>query len=133
MVDDYESIIIKIIGEEEMEKFGMVFYFVVGCGLCNEFMMLVIEYKGNLDFEVKFIVLVGKGLIFDLGGILFKLGEGMDEMKYDMCGVVLVFGIMKVIVKFGLLFNVIGVLVGCENMFGSNVYCLGDILMMMLG
>lgn len=111
----------------------MSLYLVVGCGLKNELMMLVIEYKGNLDLDVKLIVLVGKGLIFDLGGILLELGEGMDEMKYDMCGVVFVFGVMKVFVKLNLLLNVVGILVGCENMLGSNVYCLGDIFIIMLG
>lgn len=76
---------------------------------------------------------MGKGLIFDLGGILLKFGEGMDEMKYDMGGVVLVLGVMYMVVVLNLLVNVIGVLVGCENMFDGKLYCLGDILIIMLG
>lgn len=71
--------------------------------------------------------------MFDLGGILIKLGEVMDEMKYDMGGVVGVLGIMYIIVVLNLFINVIGVLVGCENMLDGKVYCLGDILMIMLG
>lgn len=133
LADDYESITTKIIGEEEMEKLGMASYLAVGRGSRNESMMSVIEYKGNPDPEAKPIVLVGKGLTFDSGGISLKPGEGMDEMKYDMCGAASVFGTMKAIAKLGLPLNVIGVLAGCENMPGSNAYRPGDILTTMSG
>lgn len=116
-----------------MCELGMNVYLVVGYGLQNELLMLVIEYKGNLFEDVCLIVLVGKGLIFDFGGIFIKLFEGMDEMKYDMCGVVVVYGVMCMVVEFQLLINVIGVLVGCENMLGGCVYCLGDVLIIMFG
>ncbi|MCB7112386.1 hypothetical protein LIZ85_21435, partial [[Eubacterium] rectale] len=56
----------------------------VARGSDNEAMMAIIEYKGNGD--AKPIVLVGKGLTFDSGGISIKPAEGMDEMKYDMGG-----------------------------------------------
>ncbi|MCV5657281.1 leucyl aminopeptidase, partial [Escherichia coli] len=78
-------------------------------------MMSIIEYKGNPDSDAKPIVLVGKGLTFDSGGISLKPGEGMDEMKYDMCGAASVFGTMKALAKLNLPINVIGVLAGCEN------------------
>lgn len=133
LADDYESITTKIIGEEEMEKLGMASYLAVGRGSRNESMMSVIEYKGNPNPEAKPIVLVGKGLTFDSGGISLKPGEGMDEMKYDMCGAASVFGTMKAIAKLGLPLNVIGVLAGCENMPGSNAYRPGDILTTMSG
>lgn len=61
--------------------------------------MLVIEYKGNVLEDVCLIVLVGKGLIFDFGGILIKFLEGMDEMKYDMCGAAVVYGVMWMVVE----------------------------------
>ncbi len=133
LADDYETITTKIIGEEEMEKLGMSSYLAVGRGSKNESMMSVIEYKGNPDSDAKPIVLVGKGLTFDSGGISLKPGEGMDEMKYDMCGAASVFGTMKAIAKLNLPLNVIGVLAGCENMPGSNAYRPGDILTTMSG
>ncbi|MEF1298264.1 leucyl aminopeptidase [Vibrio parahaemolyticus] len=133
LADDYESVTTKIIGEQEMEKLGMTSYLAVGRGSKNESMMSIIEYKGNPDSDAKPIVLVGKGLTFDSGGISLKPGEGMDEMKYDMCGAASVFGTMKALAKLNLPINVIGVLAGCENMPGSNAYRPGDILTTMSG
>lgn len=56
----------------------------VGAGSQNESLMSVMEYKGNPNPDAKPIVLVGKGLTFDSGGISIKPADGMDEMKYDM-------------------------------------------------
>lgn len=131
--DDYQSITSKIIGEEEMEKLGMTSYLAVGRGSRNESMMSIMEYKGNPDVDAKPIVLVGKGLTFDSGGISLKPGEAMDEMKYDMCGAASVFGTMKALAKLELPINVVAVLAGCENMPGSNAYRPGDILTTMSG
>lgn len=133
LADDYESVTTKVIGEEEMEKLGMTSYLAVGRGSHNESMMSIMEYKGNPDPEAKPIVLVGKGLTFDSGGISLKPGAGMDEMKYDMCGAASVFGTMKALAKLALPINVVAVLAGCENMPGSNAYRPGDILTTMSG
>lgn len=133
LADEFETITTKVIGEEEMEKLGMHSYLAVGRGSRNESMMSVISYKGNPDPEVKPIVLVGKGLTFDSGGISLKPGEAMDEMKYDMCGAASVFGTMKALAKLNLPINVVGILAGCENMPGSNAYRPGDILTTMSG
>lgn len=133
LADDYDSVTTKIIGEEEMEKLGMTSYLAVGRGSRNESMMSIIEYKGHPDPSAKPIVLIGKGLTFDSGGISLKPSEGMDEMKYDMCGAASVFGTMKAIAKLGLPLNVTGILAGCENMPGSQAYRPGDILTTMSG
>ncbi len=94
-------------------------------------MMAIIEYKGHPD--AKPIVLVGKGLTFDSGGISIKPAEGMDEMKYDMGGAASVLGTMHALAQLQLPINVIGVLAGCENMPGGNAYRPGDILTSMSG
>ncbi len=60
-------------------------------------------------------MLVGKGLTFDSGGISIKPAEGMDEMKYDMCGAAAVYGVMRMVAELQLPLNVIGVLAGCEK------------------
>ncbi|MCR6554051.1 leucyl aminopeptidase, partial [Aeromonas sp. CPF2-S1] len=84
LADAYDNITTRVVGEQEMAELGMNSYLAVARGSENEAMMAIIEYKGNAD--AKPIVLVGKGLTFDSGGISIKPADGMDEMKYDMGG-----------------------------------------------
>jgi leucyl aminopeptidase len=130
--NDYPQITTTIVGEQEMEKLGMGSYLAVGRGSANESMMSLINYQGA-DDNSKPIVLVGKGLTFDSGGISLKPGAGMDEMKYDMGGAAGVLGTMHALAELNLPINVIGVLAGCENMPSSNAYRPGDILTTMSG
>ncbi|TNI71477.1 leucyl aminopeptidase [Aeromonas media] len=131
LADSYDNITTKVIGEQEMAELGMNSYLAVARGSENEAMMAIIEYKGNAD--AKPIVLVGKGLTFDSGGISIKPADGMDEMKYDMGGAASVLGTMHALAQLQLPINVIGVLAGCENMPGGNAYRPGDILTTMSG
>lgn len=131
LADSFDNITTKVIGEQEMAELGMNSYLAVARGSENEAMMAIIEYKGNTD--AKPIVLVGKGLTFDSGGISIKPAEGMDEMKYDMGGAASVLGTMHALAQLQLPINVIGVLAGCENMPGGNAYRPGDILTSMSG
>ncbi len=122
-----------VIGEQQMRELGMNAYLAVGNGSQNESLMSVIEYKGNPAEDARPIVLVGKGLTFDSGGISIKPAEGMDEMKYDMCGAAAVYGVMRMVAELQLPLNVIGVLAGCENMPGGRAYRPGDVLTTMSG
>ncbi|WP_087018822.1 leucyl aminopeptidase [Thaumasiovibrio subtropicus] len=133
LADDYETITSKIVGEEEMKELGMTSYLAVGRGSRNESMMSIIEYKGSPNADDKPIVLVGKGLTFDSGGISIKPGANMDEMKYDMCGAAGVFGAMRALAELNLPINVTAILAGCENMPDGNAYRPGDILTTMSG
>ncbi|MBD2811819.1 leucyl aminopeptidase [Xenorhabdus sp. Vera] len=133
LADNAENLATKVIGEEQMKELGMNSYLAVGQGSQNESLMAVMEYKGRKDANAKPIVLVGKGLTFDSGGISIKPSEGMDEMKYDMCGAASVYGVMRVVAELQLPINVIGVLAGCENMPGGRAYRPGDILTTMSG
>ncbi|WOH37212.1 leucyl aminopeptidase [Thalassotalea fonticola] len=121
-----------VVNEAEMESLGMGSYLAVGRGSVNESLMSVITYNGAGD-DSKPIVLVGKGLTFDSGGISLKPGEAMDEMKYDMGGAAGVLGAMNSLVQLDLPINVIGVLAGCENMPDANAYRPGDVLTTMSG
>ena len=123
----------RVIGEQQMKELGMNAYLAVGAGSQNESLMSVMEYKGNPNPDAKPIVLVGKGLTFDSGGISIKPADGMDEMKYDMCGAATVYGVMRVVAELNLPLNVIGVLAGCENMPGGRAYRPGDVLTTMSG
>ncbi|SQH78130.1 aminopeptidase A, a cyteinylglycinase [Shewanella benthica] len=128
-----EKLTVTTLGEEQMAKLGMDSYLAVGRGSANESIMTVMEYKGAVDSTQKPIVLIGKGLTFDSGGISLKPGEAMDEMKYDMGGAAGVIGTMKALCDLNLKINVIGILAGCENMPSSNAYRPGDILTTMSG
>ncbi|PKF50372.1 leucyl aminopeptidase [Enterovibrio nigricans] len=133
LADDFERVSTKIIGEQEMKELGMTSYLAVGQGSKNESFMSIMEYKGHPDPNAKPIVLVGKGLTFDAGGISLKPAANMDEMKYDMCGAASVFGAMKALAKLDLPINVVGALAGCENMPDGNAYRPGDIVTTMSG
>ena len=128
----YDNISTEFVNEEEMEKLGMKSYLAVGRGSVNESIMSIIKYQGAND-DSNPIVLVGKGLTFDSGGISIKPGEAMDEMKYDMGGAAGVLGTMHTVAALNLPINVIGVLAGCENMPDGKSYRPGDILTTMSG
>ncbi|MCW8995667.1 MAG: leucyl aminopeptidase [Psychromonas sp.] len=130
--DRFEKISTEIVEHEQMAELRMDSYLAVARGSVNPPCMSVIRYNGGAP-EQKPIVLVGKGLTFDSGGISLKPGEAMDEMKYDMGGAASVYGTMKAIAKLNLPINVIGVLAGAENMPAGNAYRPGDILTTMSG
>lgn len=127
------NITTRVIGEQQMKELGMNAYLAVGAGSQNESLMSVIEYKGSSNPDAKPIVLVGKGLTFDSGGLSLKPAESMDEMKYDMCGAATVYGVMRVVAELNLPLNVIGILAGCENMPAGSAYRPGDVLTTMSG
>ena len=131
LADSCQFITTKVIGEQQMAELGMNAYLAVARGSSNEAMMSIMEYKGHPD--AKPTVLVGKGLTFDSGGISIKPGDGMDEMKYDMCGAASVLGVMTALAQLKPPINVIGVLAGAENMPDGKSYRPGDILTSMSG
>ncbi len=124
---------VRVIDEQKMKELGMHAYLAVGSGSENESMLSVIEYRGSPISNAKPIVLVGKGLTFDSGGVSIKPSENMDEMKYDMCGAAAVYGVMHIIAELKLPLNIVGVMAGCENMPGARAYRPGDILTTMSG
>lgn len=122
-----------VLGEKEMAELGMNAYLGVSQGAKNEAQLAIMEYRNHPNPNTKPIVLVGKGLTFDAGGISLKPAAEMDEMKYDMCGAASVYGVMNALVELQLPLNVIGVLAGCENLPDGNAYRPGDILTTMNG
>lgn len=122
-----------ILDEGEMEALGMNAYLAVARGSHNEACLTIMEYNNHPDPKAKPIVLIGKGLTFDAGGISLKPAEAMDEMKYDMCGAAAVYGVMHAVIELKLPLNVICILAGCENMPDGNAYRPGDILTTMNG
>ncbi|MGR3807918.1 leucyl aminopeptidase [Pasteurella testudinis] len=122
-----------IIDEAQMAELNMNAYLAVSRGSQNPAFMSVIDYKNHPNPQAKPIVLVGKGLTFDAGGISLKPAAEMDEMKYDMGGAASVYGVMKAVAELKLPLNIIAVLAGCENLPDGNAYRPGDILTTMNG
>ncbi|MGV6989550.1 leucyl aminopeptidase [Testudinibacter sp. P80/BLE/0925] len=122
-----------IIDEAQMAALNMNAYLAVSRGSHNPAFMSVIEYKNHPNPNAKPIVLIGKGLTFDAGGISLKPAAEMDEMKYDMGGAASVYGVMKAVAELKLPLNITAILAGCENLPDGNAYRPGDILTTMNG
>lgn len=132
LAESSANISVDVLGPEELAAHGMNSYLAVGRGSVNGPRMAVIKYNGAGNDSAP-VVLVGKGLTFDSGGISLKPGEGMDEMKYDMCGAASVLGTMHAVVHLNLPINIVAVLAAAENMPDANAYRPGDILTTMSG
>ncbi len=121
-----------VLEEKDMQKLGMHSLLSVTRGSHQPAKLITLEYQGG-DRKQKPIVLVGKGITFDSGGISLKPGAEMDEMKYDMCGAASVLGTMQAIAEMGLKLNVVAVIPSCENMPGGSASKPGDIVKSMSG
>ena len=117
----------NVFSKSELKKRGFGGITAVGQGSKNEPKLIVLEHNRGSRNE-KPIVLVGKAVTFDTGGISLKPGEKMDEMKFDKCGGCTVFGIMKAVSELKLPINVVGIIPSVENMPGGESYRPGDII-----
>ena len=122
----------KIISKPELKKKGFGGITAVGQGSKNEPKLIILEHNKGSKNE-KPIVLVGKAVTFDTGGISLKPGANMDEMKFDKCGGCTVLGIMKAVSELKLPINVIGIVPSVENMPGGESYRPGDIIKLYSG
>jgi leucyl aminopeptidase len=128
----YDSLKATILDASDMEELGMGALLAVARGSRQPPKLITLEYHGG-DKNCKPIVLIGKGLTFDAGGISLKPGAGMDEMKYDMCGGAAVLGTMQAVAQLKLPINVIGLVPASENMPDGDANKPGDILTSMSG
>mgnify|MGYP001549840884 FL=1 len=123
---------LSILEEKDMEALGMGALLSVSKGSRQPAKLIVMEYNGAAA-KSKPVVLVGKGLTFDAGGISLKQAAKMDEMKYDMCGGATVFGVMKACIELKLPINIIGVVPSSENLPDGDANKPGDIVTSMSG
>ena len=121
-----------VLEEKDMEKLGMNSLLSVSRGSRQPAKLITLEYRGA-NKKQKPIVLVGKGLTFDSGGMSLKPGADMDEMKYDMCGAASVLGTMQAIAEMALELNVVAVIPSSENMPDGAASKPGDIVKSMSG
>jgi leucyl aminopeptidase len=128
----HKTIKVKVLEEKDMQKLGMGSFLSVTRGSEQPAKLITLEYYGG-DKKQKPVVLVGKGITFDSGGISLKPGAEMDEMKYDMCGAASVLGTLQAIAEMGLKHNVVGIIPTCENMPSGIATKPGDIVTSMSG
>ncbi len=123
---------VTVLERKDMVKLGMGSLLSVADGSRQPPKLITIEYHGGPKKQ-KPVVLVGKGVTFDTGGISLKPSAEMDEMKYDMSGAGSVLGTMSAITAMKLPLNVVGVIPATENMPGGNATRPGDIVTSMSG
>jgi leucyl aminopeptidase len=121
----------EVLEEADMRKLGMGSLLSVSKGSIEAPKLISLSYRG--DGDSKPIVLVGKGVTFDSGGISLKPGAGMDEMKYDMCGAASVLGAMRAIAEIKPKINLTIVVPAVENMPAHNASKPGDVVTSMSG
>ncbi len=123
---------VEVLEQAEIKKLGMGSFLGVAQGSSEPPRLIVLQHSKGKKGQ-KPVVLVGKGITFDTGGISLKPGADMDEMKYDMCGAASVLGTFKAIGELGLSINAVGIIPTCENMPSGNAIKPGDILTSMSG
>ncbi|MCY4399565.1 MAG: leucyl aminopeptidase [Gemmatimonadetes bacterium] len=117
----------EVLGPAEMEAEGMGALLSVARGSDQEPRLIVLRHRGGRPGEAP-LVLVGKGLTFDAGGISLKPAKGMEDMKYDMSGGAAVLGAMRAIGQLGLSANVTGVVPSSENLLNGSATKPGDVV-----
>ena len=122
----------EVLERKDMEKLGMGSLLAVAQGSRQPPKLIVLRHNGGKKSD-KPIVLVGKGITFDSGGISLKPGGEMDEMKYDMCGAASVLGTLRAAAELKLPLNIIGIIPSAENMPDGMAIKPGDIVTSMSG
>ena len=123
---------VEVLEESDMEALGMGSFLSVSRGSRQSAKLIVLNYQGGSKGSQP-IVIVGKGLTFDAGGISLKPGAGMDEMKYDMCGGASVLGTLQAAAEMDLNINIIGIIPSSENMPDGDANKPGDVVTSMSG
>ena len=123
----HKSLKVKVLGLAEIKREKMGCFLAVTQGSEEPPRFLVIEHR-HARAKGAPVVLVGKGITFDTGGISLKDPPTMDEMKFDMSGAACVIGTMKAVAELNLALNVVGIVAACENMPDGRAIKPGDIV-----
>ena len=122
----------EVLGPKQVAKLGMGSFMAVARASSEELRFIVMTYKGAAKTEAP-VVLIGKGITFDTGGISLKPAPEMDEMKFDMCGAASVLGVFRALAELKPKINVVGLIPTCENMPGGKALKPGDVVTSMSG
>ena len=129
---EHDGVLVETLEEAELEALGMGAFLSVTRGSDAPAKLIVAQYQGAEEGAAP-VVLVGKGVTFDTGGISLKPGAAMDEMKFDMCGAATVAGALKAAAVAELPINLVAILAAAENMPSGNASRPGDIVTTMSG
>lgn len=131
LAKDY-ALDVQVLDRKQMEALKMGSFLSVAKGSDEPPKFIILKHLAGKAKEAP-VVLVGKGITFDSGGISIKPGANMDEMKYDMCGAASVLGTLRAVAEMKLKINVIGLIPACENMPSGGANRPGDIVTSMSG
>lgn len=123
---------VEVLGPNEVAKLGMGSFMAVAQGTAEPLRFIVLHYEGATKTDAP-VVLIGKGITFDSGGISIKPSAEMDEMKFDMCGAASVLGTFKALAELQPVLNVIGLIPACENLPSDRAVKPGDVVTSMSG
>jgi leucyl aminopeptidase len=123
---------VEVLGRKEVEKLGMGAFIGVAQGSEEPLRFIVLRYEGTARGSAP-LVLVGKGITFDSGGISIKPAGEMDEMKFDMSGAASVLGTFRALGELAPKVNVVGLIAACENLPSGRANKPGDVLRSMSG
>ncbi|MEM8874080.1 MAG: leucyl aminopeptidase [Planctomycetota bacterium] len=132
LANQHKGLTCKVMDEKKLAEMKMGGILAVGQGSARKPRMIVLEHKGGKKNE-KPLLVVGKSITFDTGGISIKPAANMGAMIYDKCGGMAVLGLMHAVAALGVKRNVVGILSAAENMPGDNAYRPGDIITMYNG
>ncbi|MCG3189511.1 MAG: Cytosol aminopeptidase [Burkholderiaceae bacterium] len=121
----------EVLGRKEIEKLGMGALLAVAQGSSEPPRFIVLRYRGAADDPP--VVLVGKGITFDSGGISIKPAAEMDEMKFDMGGAASVLGTLRAVAQLKARVNLVGLIPTCENMPSGQAVKPGDVVTSLSG
>ena len=122
----------KVMGPPEVARLGMGAFMAVAQGSHEPLRLIELRYSGAVKTQAP-VVLVGKGITFDTGGISIKPAPEMDEMKFDMCGAASVLGVFRALAELQPSINVVGLIPACENMPDGRAIKPGDVVTSMSG
>ncbi len=132
IADKYANCSYEALNTEQMQALGMNALLGVARGSRNPPRLIILRYMGA-DKDQPPVVLVGKGITFDTGGISLKPGANMDQMKYDMCGAAGVIGTFEACAEMQLAINLVVLVAAAENMPDGDAYRPGDVIESMDG
>ena len=132
IANNHNNVSVEILDEDEMAQLKMDALLAVGRGSVNESKLIILKYEGK-DPDSRPVVIVGKGVTFDTGGISLKPGLNMEQMKFDMGGAASVIGAFEACAEMQLPINLVCIIAAAENMPDGNAYRPGDVLTSMSG
>jgi leucyl aminopeptidase len=123
---------VEVLERKDVEKLGMGAFLAVAQASHQPLKFIVLRWMGGAKTAAP-VVLVGKGITFDTGGVSLKPAAEMDEMKFDMGGAASVLGTLRAVAELGLKLNVVGLIPACENMPGGAAVKPGDVVTSLSG